>query len=74
MLVDEKPNRTIIYIGSNDITKSNYHTIKPDELAKGILDKGLKFMYYGMRKIAISSIFERSNNDLNNVIKRLKSR
>ena len=37
MLVDEKPNTTIVDIASNDITKLNYHTINADELAKGIM-------------------------------------
>ena len=34
MLVDEKPNNVIIHIGSNDITKLNYHTISADESVK----------------------------------------
>ena len=41
MLVDEKANTAIIHIGFNDITKRNYHTINPDELAKGIVNVGL---------------------------------
>ena len=48
MLVDEKANTTIIHIGPNDITKSNYQIINADELAKGIVNIGLKFKYYGV--------------------------
>ena len=69
MLVDEKPKATIIHIGSNDITKSNYHTINADELAKVTVNIGLKFNYYAVGQIAISSILARSKNYLNNVIK-----
>ena len=78
MLVDEKPNTTIIHIGSNSITKSNYHTIHPDELAKWIVNIGLKSKYYGVGRIAISSILAKSNKiikqiktDLNKVIKQI---
>ena len=69
MLVDEKPKATIINIGSIDITKSNYHTINADELAKVTVNIGLKFNYYAVGEIAISSILARSKNYLNNVIK-----
>ena len=48
MLVDERPKTIVIHIGSNDITKLNYHTINPDELAKGIINIGLKCKYYGV--------------------------
>ena len=48
MLVDEKPNTTIIHIRSNDITKSNYHTINADDSGKGIVNIGLKCKYYGV--------------------------
>ena len=65
MLVDEKPNTTFTNIGSNNITKSNYHTTNPDELAKGILNIGLQFKYYGLSQIHILSILVRSINDLN---------
>ena len=71
MLVDKKPNTTTRHIGSNDITKSNYHTINEDELAKEIVNIGLKFKYYGVGQIAISSILARSNNNLNKVIKQV---
>ena len=71
MLVDEKLNTTIIHIGYNDITKSNYHTINRDELAKGIVNIGLKCKCYGLCQIAISSILARSNNDLKKVIKQV---
>ena len=63
MLVHEKPNITFTNIGSNNITKWNYHTTNPDELAKGILNIGFK--YYGVSQIDILSILVRSTNDLN---------
>ena len=72
MLVDEKPNTTVTYIRPNDITELNYHTINPDELAKGIVNIELKYTYYGLGQIAISSSLARSNNDLNKVIKQVK--
>ena len=71
MLIGEKPNTTIIHVGSNDITKLNYHTINADELAKGIVNIGLKFKYYGIGQIAISSILAKSTNDLKKVIKQV---
>ena len=71
MLEDEKPNATTIHKGSNDITKPNYYTINADELAKGIVNIGLKFKYYGFGQIAISSILARSNNDLNKIMKQV---
>ena len=70
MLVDEKLSTTIIHT-SKDLTKSNYHTIDADELAKGIINKGLKCKYYGAGQIGISSILARSNKDLNKVIKQI---
>ena len=70
MLVDEKLSTTIIHT-SKDLTKSNYHTIDADELAKGIINKGLKCKYYGASQIGISSILARSNKDLNKVIKQI---
>ena len=71
MLVDEKSNITIIHIGSNDFTKSNYHNINSDELAKEILNIGLKSKYYDVGQIAISSVLARNNNDLNKVMKQV---
>ena len=68
MLVDEKLNTTITYIESSDITKSNYHTINADELAKGIVNIGLKCKYYGVGQIDLLLVLARSNNDLNQVI------
>ena len=71
MLVDEKPNTTITHIGSKDIIKSKHYTINADELAKRTINIGLKFKYYGVDQIPISSIFTRSNKDLNKVIKQV---
>ena len=71
MLVDEKPNNTIIHIESNDIKNSNYHALNADELAKGMVNIKLKCKYYDVGQIAISSILPRSNNDLNKVIKQV---
>ena len=51
---------TIIHTGSNNTTKSV--TVNPYELAKGIVNIGLKCKYYGVGRIAISSILARSNN------------
>ena len=67
MPVDERPNTTITHIESNEITKLSYHTINPDELAKGMINEGLKSKYFGVSQIAILSILAKSNNDLNEV-------
>ena len=75
MLVDDKPNTTVMHIESNNITKLNYQTINSDseaklaKLAKGIVKIGLKCKHYWVRQIAILSILARSNNDINNVEK-----
>ena len=71
MPVDEKPNTIIIHIGCNSVTKSNYHIINPYEVAKGILNIGLKCNNYGVNEIAISSILVKSNSSLNKVIRQI---
>ena len=53
---------TIIHTGSNNTTISNYRTVNAYELAKRIVNIGLKCKYYGVGRIVISSILARSNN------------
>lgn len=76
MLKDKKPNTTIIYIGSNSITKLNYQNINAVEFTKEKVNIELKCKYYGVGLIDISSIFARSNDvikqDLNNLNKVIK--
>ena len=71
VVVDEKSNTAIIHIRSNDITKPNYHNINIDDLAKGIVNIGLKYKYYGVGQTPVSSILSRSNNGLSKVIKQV---
>ena len=41
-LTDESPDSVIIHIGSNDITKSNYDNVSVEDLAKKIVNIGVK--------------------------------
>ena len=45
VLVDEKPQTVVIDIGSNYITKFNYHGVEVNDLANRILQIGLKCRY-----------------------------
>ena len=45
VLVDEKRQTVVIHIGSNDITKFNYHDVDVNDLANRILQIGLKCRY-----------------------------
>ena len=71
MVVDEKSHTAIIHIRSNNITKPKYHTINIDDLAKGIVNIGLKYKYYGVGQTLVSSVLARSNNGLSKVIKQV---
>ena len=42
VLFDEKPQTAVIHIGSNDISKFNYHNIDVNDVANRILQIGLK--------------------------------
>ena len=68
VLVDEKPQTLIIHIGSNDITKFNYHDVDVNDLANIILQIGLKCRYYGVESIAILFVLVRNYNNLNKLI------
>ena len=67
-LVDEKPQTVLMHIGSNDITKFNYHDVDVNNFANRILQIGLKCRYYGVKGIAISSVLVRNDNNLNKLI------
>ena len=67
-LVDETPQTLVIYVGSNNITRTNYKTVNVQNLAQGIIDSGLKCKLYGVRRITMSSIFTRSSAQLHQVI------
>ena len=71
MLVDEKSQTIVIHIGSNDITKFNYHDIDINLLANRIIQLGLKCRYYGIERIFISSVFLRNRNSLSKLIQRV---
>ena len=63
-LVDETPLNVVIYIGSNDITKTNYKKMEVQDLGQQITDIGLKCKSYGVSRIAISSILTRNSAHL----------
>ena len=69
VLVDEKRQIVVIYTGSNDITKFNYHDVHANDLANRILQIGLKCRYYGVKSIAISSVLVRNDNNRNKLIR-----
>ena len=67
LLVDGKPD-VVIRIGSNDITKFNYNNVNAEELARRIINTGLKCRSYGVGNIAVSSILKGSSLNINQVI------
>ena len=71
VLVEEKPQTVVIHIGSNDITKFNYHDVEVNDLANRILQIGLKCRCYGVESIAISSVLVRNDNNFNKLIQRV---
>ena len=70
-LVDERSDSVIIHIGSNDITKSNYNNVNVEDLAKKIINIGVKCKAYKVSNIAITSILVRSDPKVNQVIKQV---
>ena len=71
VLVDGKPQTVVIHIGSNDVTKFNYHDVDLNDLPDRILQIGLNFRYYGVESIAIASVPLRNDNNLNKLIRRV---
>ena len=69
VLVDEKPQTIGIHIGSNDITKFNYHNVDVNDLANRILQTWLKCRYYGVESIALSYVLVRNDNNLDKLIR-----
>ena len=69
VLIDEKPQTVVMHIGSNDITKFNYHDVDVNDLANRILQIRLKCRYDGVESIALSSVLVRNDNNLNKLIR-----
>ena len=69
VLVDEKHQTVVILLGSNDITRFNYHDVDVNDLANRIVQIGLKCRYYSVESIAILSVFVRNDNNLNKLIR-----
>ena len=67
--IDEKPQTVVMHIGSNDITKFNYHDVDVNDLANRILQIRLKCRYDGVESIALSSVLVRNDNNLNKLIR-----
>ena len=61
----------IINIGSNDTTKSDYNNENVEDLAKKIINIGVKCKAYKVSNTAISSILVRSDPKINQVIKQV---
>ena len=68
ILADESPDSVIIHIGSNGITKSSYNNVNMEDLAKNIINIGVKSKAYKVSNIAISSLLVRSHPKINEVI------
>ena len=56
-------------MGSNDIIKSNYNNENVEDLAKKIINLGVKCTAYKVCNTALSSILVRSDPKINQVIK-----
>ena len=56
-------------MGSNDIIKSNYNNENVEDLAKKIINIGVKCTAYKVCNTALSSILVRSDPKINQVIK-----
>ena len=69
VLAEEKPQVVVIHIGSNVITKFNYHDVDVNGFADRILQIELNCRYYGVESIAISSVLVRNDNNLNKLIR-----
>ena len=69
VLVEEKPQTVIIHIGSNDITKFNYHDVDVNDLANRILQVGLKCRYYGVESIATLSVLVTNDHNIDKLIR-----
>ena len=65
VLVDEKSQTVVIHIGSNDITKFDYHDVDVNDLANRILSIGLNCKNCGVKSTAVSSVIVRNDNNLN---------
>ena len=68
LLVDEKPDNVVIHIGSSDINEFNQNNVNAQELAHRFINIGLKCRFYGVSKIAVSSILKGSSFNINQVI------
>ena len=69
VLVNEKPQTVVIYIGSNGITKFNYHDVDVNNLANIILQIGFKCRYCGVESIANSFVLVKNHNNFNIIIR-----
>ena len=61
------------HIRLNDINKFNYSKVDVEDLAQRIIDIGKKCKSYGVNNIAISSVLERKNHEVNEVIKKVNN-
>ena len=55
-LHEDQLDGIIIHSGTNDISQSKFHTTRPHDLASKIIEIGHVCRYFGISKVAISSI------------------
>ena len=67
ILADRSPDSVIIHISSNDMTKSTYNNVNVHDLAKKIINIGIKCWAYKVINITISSVLERSDPKMKQV-------
>ena len=71
VLLYEKPDNVIIYIGSNEITKFNYNNVDAEELSNEFINTELKCRTNGLSNAAVSFILKRNSFNMNQVIYQL---
>ena len=71
VLLYEKPDNVIIYIGSNEITKFNYNNVDAEELSNEFINNELKCRTNGLSNAAVSFILKRNSFNMNQVIYQL---
>ena len=73
VLLYEKPDTEIIYIGSNETTKFNYNNVDAEELTNEFINTELKRRTNGLSNAAVSFILKRNSFNMNQVIYQLNS-
>ena len=67
------PDGMIIHCRTNDITKKNFHLLRPNELATQTIEVGKLCQLFVAKNVAISSISLKSDESLNVKIQEVNS-